>query len=539
MIGVLEMTSQMTIGRKLAISFVGMLLMLLGLAYSSLTVIGDLQAELTQSTGPILRESHLAGVIAETNAEMRAGVRSQILGSLLKDLREVDKGRQTYQDHFRQLSAAVAEMRPLLVSERGRRAADVIDTALKDFRLLQEEMDRLCSAGRVEEANQLRKEKVTPLGDQIVRSAEEISATVNERASAAASEGVRVTASGRWIALVLIGLAIAVGGVVLLVLRNVTRNLRQLAAEMSEASAQVAGAAGQVSSVSQSLAQGASEQAASLEETSASSEQVNSMSRRNTENSQSAAEVVAQSQQKSAETNGKLEQMVVAMSDINASSDKISRIIKVIDEIAFQTNILALNAAVEAARAGEAGAGFAVVADEVRSLAQRCAQAAKDTAGLIEESIAKSNGGKVKVDEVAAAIRTITAESVKVKTLVEEVNLGSQEQTRGIEQVARAVVQMQSVTQTSAASAEQAAAAAQELTAQSVAMKASVDRLVVMVGEDRSGRGSQPRPGASSIGRPSKMPRGAEPRRAASLGTMNGNQSFPLTDDFEETVRHP
>src|SRR5579862_6160682 len=130
--------------------------------------------------------------------------------------------------------------------------------------------------------------------------------------------------------------------------------------------------------------------------------------------------------------------MVVAMGEINTQSGKISKIIKVIDENAFQTNILTLNAAVEAARAGEAGMGFAVVADEVRNLAQRCAQAAKDTAELIEESIAKSNGGQATVDQVATAIRSITVESAKVKTLVDEVNLGSQEQARGIEQISKA-----------------------------------------------------------------------------------------------------
>src|SRR5205085_5826691 len=111
------------------------------------------------------------------------------------------------------------------------------------------------------------------------------------------------------------------------------------------------------------------------------------------------------------EGNRTLEQMVASMSDITSSSGKISKIIKVIDEIAFQTNILALNAAVEAARAGEAGMGFAVVADEVRNLAQRSAQAAKDTACLIEDSIAKSNDGKTKVDQVAAAILEITGEA--------------------------------------------------------------------------------------------------------------------------------
>jgi methyl-accepting chemotaxis protein/methyl-accepting chemotaxis protein-1 (serine sensor receptor) len=157
--------------------------------------------------------------------------------------------------------------------------------------------------------------------------------------------------------------------------------------------------------------------------------------------------------------------MVIAMGDIKVSSDKISKIIKVIDEIAFQTNILALNAAVEAARAGEAGMGFAVVADEVRSLAQRSAQAARDTAPLIEESIAKSIDGKAKVDQVAAAIHAITADAGGVKTLVDEISLGGQEQSNGITQISKAFLLMQNVTQASAASAEQGAASAEELTA--------------------------------------------------------------------------
>ena len=276
-------------------------------------------------------------------------------------------------------------------------------------------------------------------------------------------------------------------GAALAVTRGLNRTLRQAVTELSESASQVAGAATQVSASSQSLAQGTSEQAASLEETSASSEEINSMARKNTENSVAAAGLMTQSQQKFSQANQSLDQMVVAMGEINTQSDKIAKIIKVIDEIAFQTNILALNAAVEAARAGEAGMGFAVVADEVRNLAQRCAQAARDTAVLIEESIAKSDNGKHKVDQVASAIRAVTEEAIKAKTLVDEVSVGSEEQTRGIEQIAKAVIQMEQMTQRSAATAEQGAAAAQELNSQSDSMKHVVERLTAMVGGGHSG----------------------------------------------------
>jgi len=267
---------------------------------------------------------------------------------------------------------------------------------------------------------------------------------------------------------------------------GINRTLIAAIGELGEGAEQVAAAAGQVSSSSQSLAQGSSEQAASLEETSAASEQINAMARKNSENFSAAANLVSRSQQKVAETNHSLEQMVHAMSEIKTSSDKISKIIKVIDEIAFQTNILALNAAVEAARAGEAGMGFAVVADEVRGLAQRCAQAAKDTAALIEESIAKSNDGKAKVDQVNTAIQAITEESSKVKLLVDEVSVGSQEQTRGLDEVAKAVVQMQQVTQQAAANAEEGAAAAEELNSQSESLKGVVGRLTAMMGGSKN-----------------------------------------------------
>ena len=191
---------------------------------------------------------------------------------------------------------------------------------------------------------------------------------------------------------------------------------------------------------------------------------------------------MAEVDQRVAEGNRTLAEMVESMEEITGSSEKISKIIKVIDEIAFQTNILALNAAVEAARAGEAGMGFAVVADEVRNLAQRSAQAAKDTAALIEESIAKSNEGSRRLEQVAQVIRAITESAAQVKTLVDEVNLGSQEQARGIEEISKSIAEMDSVTQANAASAEQSASASEEMSAQAEALQNIAKDLRTLVG---------------------------------------------------------
>jgi len=179
-----------------------------------------------------------------------------------------------------------------------------------------------------------------------------------------------------------------------------------------------------------------------------------------------------------------LDRMVAQMKEIDTSSNKIARIIKVIDEIAFQTNILALNAAVEAARAGEAGLGFAVVADEVRNLAQRCTQAARDTTGLIEESIETSRDGNARLDQMAGSVRAMSDNSGRVKCLVDEVSLGSQEQSRGMEQIARAVLQMQQVTQSAASNAQDEATAGKELNRHAEVLRGLVLEMREMVGTE-------------------------------------------------------
>ena len=280
----------------------------------------------------------------------------------------------------------------------------------------------------------------------------------------------------------LTGMAAGAVGIVVAV-RSMSRVCR-ITVDLEERIDQVASASTQVSSASQSLAQGASEQAASLEETSATSEEITSTAGRNADNSRSAAGLMQEVAQAVEKANQTLEEMVNSMIEINTASEKISKIIKVIDGIAFHTNILALNAAVEAARAGEAGMGFAVVADEVRSLSQRCAQAAHDTADLIEESIRKTSEGTSKMDAVTMAIGAISDTALKAKELVDEVNAGSGEQAKAMQQVARAIGEMQSVTQRTAANAEESASASTELSGQASAMNSAITQLGALVGAE-------------------------------------------------------
>lgn len=266
-----------------------------------------------------------------------------------------------------------------------------------------------------------------------------------------------------------------------LIIRSITRPIAKIADFLVTESSNTHGAASTVAEVSQSMADGASRQAASLEESSASLHEMASMTQRNTESAQSAKTLAAEARSTADAGARDMAAMKGAMTAIQVSSLEISKIIKTIDEIAFQTNILALNAAVEAARAGEAGAGFAVVAEEVRNLAQRSAQAARETATKIADASSKSEQGVTISGQVAASLDGIVERIRQLDEMVGGIAQASQEQSEGITQLNQAVAGMDQITQSNAALAEQSASAAQEMQTQAASVRSAVGDLMRMV----------------------------------------------------------
>ena len=479
--------ANLTIGKKLYAAFGAMLLITLLMGFTSIRN-GTRLGESVDTLGHHYIDAlHLAGEIDATTTQLVSTARGILLRGHLKDPERVRVLKAFYDGQAALLKHDANELITGTKSPEVREMAQ--EQVLEKIDPLAQAASNLYDAimrGDLAAADAINNDKIVPLGTAMNQAGSHLEELEVKSARAYAEDAVAMVGPARSLNLVLLAFSIAAAAAAVYVVRGVTAAMRESIAELRDGADQVANAASQVSSSSQSLAQGASEQAASLEETSASSEEINSMARKNTDNSRSTAELLSHSQTKVALANRHLAEMVVSMNEITESSGKISKIIKVIDEIAFQTNILALNAAVEAARAGEAGMGFAVVADEVRSLAQRSAQAAKDTATLIEDSIAKSGEGKVKVDQVAATINAVTEDTARVKVMVDEVSLGSEEQSRGIDQIGRAIAQMEQVTQTTAATAEQCAASAQELNAQSESLKDTVARLYSMVDNSNS-----------------------------------------------------
>ena len=417
----------------------------------------------------------------------------------------VAAARPMFDTQRKEGDALCVEYKKLISDAEDERLFTTADKARTDFIVAAEKAIEMSLGQKAAEALAFMRAEVDPALD---RTAEGFNNNIDYNIELAEKEAAlaqrKVTSS-----FITIGTTLALAGLLGTLMgwtisRAVTKSLGFISDALQEGATQTASASGQLSSASQSLASGCSQQASSVAETSAALEEMSVMIRSTAENAEKAKDFANQARAAAQSGSQTMAEMNTAMHAIEASSAEVAKIVKNIDEIAFQTNILALNAAVEAARAGEAGAGFAVVADEVRSLAQRSAAAAKETAEKIEAAIANSRRGSSSCGKVGESLDEIVAKVSSADALVAEIATAAKEQSQGIQQVGLTMTQMDKVTQSNAANAEESATSAEELNAQARSMQESVQSLRSLVS-----KAAQAYQGAASVAVPHSRSRRA------------------------------
>lgn len=469
-----------SIGKKLFTATAVLALLVVGLGAVAIVSLGKVQGHMAFAAGEMSEKIQLADQLGASTQRLFLAEKSVILNAYIGDDDLVKQWKEIEIGTAADMAKLIEKSRALFKSGENQRRLTRIQSDLDGWVASFRGVHELVDQGKVEDAQRLSVQENKPRYEEITKEAADMQAKVMQEMGEARDDGAATYASAWWTILAVNAVAISVTLVLFWLTRGIVKKLRASLLDLRAGGAQVAAASGQIASGSQTLSHGASEQAASIQEISSSVEEMTAMTRRSGENASQAAAMMGEAASQVERSNSALSEMQASMKLIKESSEKVARINKTIDEIAFQTNILALNAAVEAARAGEAGKGFAVVAEEVRNLAQRAAVAAKETAGLIEESIGNSNAGSNKLEQVALAIRGITDSANKVEQMVAEVNEASRQQVQGIQNVTNAIAQVKAVTQTTAASAEESAAAAEQLSAQAMTVRDLVNGLMRM-----------------------------------------------------------
>ena len=372
---------------------------------------------------------------------------------------------------------------PLLSDDEDRRLWEDANRARDVMTASRSRALELLKENKAEDSRKLLEEVVIPDYEKYLKAIDLDVAYNDKLGKAYADDGKATALVGVRLIAIALGLVLILASLLAwLIIRSTNRALSNITLNLDQGALQTASAARQVSTASQTLASGASQQASSVEETSTSLEEMSSMIRVTAENAEKAKGLAFEARSVAENGSRTMSEMTRAMAAIDGSSAEVAKIVKNIDEIAFQTNILALNAAVEAARAGEAGAGFAVVADEVRSLAQRSAAAAKETADKIEIAITNSRKGSECTAKVEESLVHIAERVTSTDSLVAEIATAARDQAQGIEQINAAIAQLDKVSQSNSASAEESASAAEELDAQAQTLKDQVTKLRQLVG---------------------------------------------------------
>jgi len=440
-----------------------------------------LHAGMDRTLGGSAAALPLAEQVRTAIYEMRFAQRGISLG-VFESPQDTLKAVVLFRDSGARIDTLLNRLDSLVDAPEGRPLIAAMRPKLQKWRSLGPQMERLAQASDTAGLSRLRTGEIRTIADQMDASAKQLIDIENKLMGQARAEAASVTALVYRIQVVL-GTALLTGAIwVVLWIRRIGRRIQGLASHLHLGAGQVAETATRLQTLGVSLSEGANQQAGSLQETASAAEQVHAMARSNLNNATEAAGLVAQVDSHMKAGTVALEGTLESMKLISQSSDAILKINRVIGEIAFETNILALNAAVEAARAGEAGLGFAVVADEVRGLAGRCSQAARDTAGLIDQSVGRSREGSVKLQNLAQLVHGMVASAGQVKDLVEEVRVASEEQTRGMEQISRSLTQIESGTQHTASVANDGAGLGSRMSEQSQQLKNRATELDVLFG---------------------------------------------------------
>jgi methyl-accepting chemotaxis protein len=418
--------------------------------------------------------------ITEYFQRVRINLRELLLAKTESEIREIEKAIDGYSE---QIVDNANKFEKSILTEAGKQEFNHFVQVRNVYRGYLDQILTLVKAGRLEEANALISGDAYKAAmaeqeaiDGLVKNKIDLAGKTSAENSQSATISVTIM-----VTFTILGVVISVILGLWLGILVISKPLIKISDTLKNGSGQIALASNQLSSSSQEIANGATEQASSIEETTSSMEELASMVKQNVTNAQEASNLAEKASASSKDGYAQMEKMLESMTEINKSSDQIKKIIKVIDDIAFQTNILALNAAVEAARAGEAGMGFAVVADEVKNLANRSAEAAKETSSMIEDSIKRTEAGVQIASKMADVFKDILATVLKVTEMSREVETASKQQDSGINQVNKAIVQFDEVVQANASSAEETASSAEELLAQVENLNEVVKQLVKLV----------------------------------------------------------
>ncbi|MFH0728713.1 MAG: methyl-accepting chemotaxis protein [Pseudomonadota bacterium] len=393
------------------------------------------------------------------------------------------------QGPHRQLHESAKEIKALVQTGEYEKAAEIYKniTLVKLEEVGNQFKKAIEAEGELEkaqvEANQIFETKIMPALKATQSKMKALGDYLDEIRSSSKQEMVSTGSRSQWSACAITIVAFVLGALLsFFLIRSIVKPVKRVIEGLNDGAEQVVAATSQVSAASQHMAEGVSEQAATIEEISSSLEEMSSMIKKNADNAGQADDLMKKANMVVNDANTSMSELTLSMEDISRTSDETSKIIKTIDEIAFQTNLLALNAAVEAARAGEVGAGFAVVADEVRNLAMRAAEAAKNTASLIEGTVMKVKDGAELVSRTNETFSKVSESVVKGAELIGEIAAASSEQAQGIEQANIAVAEMDKVVQQNASNAEENAAASEEMNGQAEQMKLFVKDLITIVG---------------------------------------------------------